>query len=322
MFNPFRKVIINTLTKANLSKNHKYYKLVRYYKKSSSPISDVKTIEELEDITSYNRTSPTLSAFAERLKIKFSDPNLLIQAITHESYEDENFPSNSKLAILGNNSLGLYVTEYFHTKYPLVPLQYLQKIISLYCGVDTLATFGQEVGLQHVVRFKKTTQEEIYNLDQSDKAYLEKKKSWMKTSLRLTVTNSLKAIIGALYLDKGPDSARKFIHDYLLTRDINVLDIYDVKEPKRELSALMKKLKRESPISRLISETGRKSNAPVFIIGVYSGIDKIGEGFGSNALEKYYFQEIKDFTLPSTINTSHEEKKYLPTKIGDTPAKI
>lgn len=36
------------------------------------------------------------------------------------------------------------------------------------------------------------------------------------------------------------------------------------------------------PISRLLSETGRFSNSPIFVVGIYSGADKLGEGFGAS----------------------------------------
>jgi large subunit ribosomal protein L44 len=35
-------------------------------------------------------------------------------------------------------------------------------------------------------------------------------------------------------------------------------------------------------VIRLLSETGRFSNSPVFVVGVFSGSDKLGEGFGAS----------------------------------------
>ena len=31
-----------------------------------------------------------------------------------------------------------------------------------------------------------------------------------------------------------------------------------------------------------MKETGRFSNSPIFVVGIYSGADKLGEGFGSS----------------------------------------
>lgn len=35
-------------------------------------------------------------------------------------------------------------------------------------------------------------------------------------------------------------------------------------------------------LSRLLSETGRLSSSPVFVVGIFSGSDKLGEGFGTS----------------------------------------
>jgi len=114
---------------------------------------------------------------------------------------------------------------------------------------------------------------------------------------------------------------------------LNIQQKYDVKEPKRHLSALMRRLGREQPISRLLYEAGRLTKEPIFVIGVYSDTEKLAEGLGSslkmaefraakNALLNHYFKEVKDFTLPSTIDTHQKQMRYVPTKVGDTPAKV
>jgi hypothetical protein len=35
-------------------------------------------------------------------------------------------------------------------------------------------------------------------------------------------------------------------------------------------------------VNRLLRETGRLSSAPIFVVGVFTGKDKLGEGFGSS----------------------------------------
>ena len=37
-----------------------------------------------------------------------------------------------------------------------------------------------------------------------------------------------------------------------------------------------------SHTGRLLKETGRLSISPVFVVGIYSGGEKLGEGFGSS----------------------------------------
>ena len=34
-------------------------------------------------------------------------------------------------------------------------------------------------------------------------------------------------------------------------------------------------------LRRLLRETGRLSNSPIYVVGIYSGADQLGQGFGS-----------------------------------------
>ena len=44
----------------------------------------------------------------------------------------------------------------------------------------------------------------------------------------------------------------------------------------------LQKLIRLPATDRLLKETGRLSIAPVYVVGIYSGADQLGEGFGSS----------------------------------------
>ncbi|CAG8763575.1 14901_t:CDS:2, partial [Acaulospora morrowiae] len=163
-----------------------------------------------------------------------------------------------------------------------------------------------------------------------------------QTNIGTVVAGSVQAIIGVLYKDKarifplrynGPQHTKKFIHDHILSREVDMQDIIQINDVKRELHALMRRKNQEPPIARLKGESGAHSGAPVFVVGVYSDVEKLGEGFGSSkamaefrafkdALMKYYLTEVKDFTLPSTINTPEKQISYIPTIVGDTPPKL
>ena len=108
-------------------------------------------------------------------------------------------------------------------------------------------------------------------------------------------------------------ATRGFIHSYLLSRRLDLASLLKFHDPKRVLSATCKKYGKPAPQSRMIAETGRLSINPVFVVGVYSGAVKLGEGTGSSirmaeyhaaedALRRLYLSEKPDdsFTLPST----------------------
>jgi len=82
--------------------------------------------------------------------------------------------------------------------------------------------------------------------------------------------------------------------------------------PTRDLSRLCAREGFRSPVARILSETGRKSRHPVFVVGVYSGSDKLGEGAGSSldeartraavaALKGWYLYSPLDFRVPSEM---------------------
>ncbi|KAG0002072.1 hypothetical protein BGZ80_002928 [Entomortierella chlamydospora] len=250
-------------------------------------------------------------AFAHRLGLNnLKDQTLLMRIVTHPSYERVGVQTNEGLDTLGARALEMYVLEYLHVKYPKLPTETLQEAVEVYTRTSTLEIMAKELGVDDVARWVRSKPDVGYQL-----------------SSKTVKASVVRAVVGALYVDQGPAKAREFVHAHFLSRDFDLASLLQFKEPKLYLSFLMKRLGREVPVARLMSETGRKSKAPVFIVGVYSGTEKIGEGFGSSlkmaefrantdALKKYYMEEIKDFGLPSDVDI--EGAVYTPTKIGDT----
>ncbi|KAF9359440.1 hypothetical protein BGX26_012340 [Mortierella sp. AD094] len=255
--------------------------------------------------------SSAVVAFAHRLGLNnLKDQTLLMRIVTHPSYERVGVQTNEGLDTLGAMALEMYVLEYLHVKYPKLPTQTLQEAVAVYTRTSTLEIMAKEFGVDDVARWVRSKPEVGHQL-----------------SSKTVKASVVRAVVGALYADQGPIKAREFIHAHFLSRELDLASLLQLEEPKRYLSYLMKRLGRESPVARLMSETGRTSKAPVFIVGVYSGTEKIGEGFGSSlkmaefrantdALKKYYMEEIKDFGLPSDVDI--EGAVYTPTKIGDT----
>lgn len=87
----------------------------------------------------------------------------------------------------------------------------------------------------------------------------------------------------ALSHPKGFAACRSFVHaQFLTTRTADLSSLLKFPDPKHHLSATLARAGRERPVSRILAETGRLSIAPIFVIGVYSGAEKLGEGFGSS----------------------------------------
>ncbi|KAG0264612.1 hypothetical protein BG011_006458 [Mortierella polycephala] len=276
--------------------------------------STIASTPELKDKDSKYRIeqpSPAVVAFSHRMGLnQLKDQTLVMRIITHASHERVGVQTNERLDYLGSKILKMFVVEYLHTKYPKMPTDMQQEVVEAYTRPDTLSLMAKEFGVEDVARWVRSKPEMGHQL-----------------TLKTVKASIVRAMVGALYIDQGPIKARDFIHAHFLSRKLDLAPFLKVEEPKRYMSSLMKRLDREHPVARLESETGRNSKAPVFIVGVYSGTEKMGEGFGyslkmaefranKDALTKYYLEEHKDFSLPSDAEV--EGTVYRPTKVGDT----
>jgi len=75
---------------------------------------------------------------------------------------------------------------------------------------------------------------------------------------------------------------------------------------------MVKKYNREPPKSRLLKETGRYSNSPVFVVGIFSGPDQIGEGFGSS-LKMAEFHAAEDALVRVYLTQTPDDLIQLPS---------
>ena len=91
--------------------------------------------------------------------------------------------------------------------------------------------------------------------------------------------------MGAIYLHGGRPAAKTFFKEHFMSRQLSISDLFSFSQPTRDLSKLCAREGFEAPVARIISETGRKSRHPVFIVGIFSGKDKLGEGAGASLTE-------------------------------------
>ncbi|KAK4644434.1 54S ribosomal protein L3 mitochondrial [Podospora bellae-mahoneyi] len=93
--------------------------------------------------------------------------------------------------------------------------------------------------------------------------------------------NFARAVVGAVYTHCGRAAAKSFVKAHVLCRELDLERLFAFKHPTLELAMLCAREEFEPPVARLLSETGRLSRTPVFVVGVYSGNDKLGEGQGA-----------------------------------------
>jgi dsRNA-specific ribonuclease len=125
--------------------------------------------------------------------------------------------------------------------------------------------------------------------------------------------NAVRAVVGSVYAHCGREAVKAFVRAHVLSRQLDLSRLFAFKMPTRELSNLCAREEFEKPVARLLSETGRRSRTPVFVVGIYSGKDKLGEGAGPNldaarwkaamnALKAWYlYSPGEDVRVPSDM---------------------
>jgi len=184
----------------------------------------------------------------------------------NSSKQKSTLPSNASLSVLGNSLLGLFAAEQVHVSYPHLPGNAIKAAVTAFVGPATCATLAREFGAYSLVRWRRTSPVMARPAILLDDA----------------LASIPRSIIAVLYQDKSLDAARKFFNDHFMSREIDLRALLKFRDPLISLRKTVAYFKRGPPKSRLLSETGRLSSSPVFVVGIYSGDDKLGEGFGTS----------------------------------------
>ncbi|GMM37790.1 mitochondrial 54S ribosomal protein YmL3 [Saccharomycopsis crataegensis] len=278
--------------------------------------------------------SPQLVTLHNRLRLPGSFKLSTLGRCLTCIQKDNKYPNNVGLSIFGKNLLSYHATELLLMKYPRLPLNVLNNAINGIIGDETLYSIGKEWGIQTdsstaVEKFLNEEPEEItigrLRFDNQNKSIesnltvIDKKNTLTQ---EVAMASAVKSIVGAYYASsKSLQDTKKFIYNYILTtRHLKIQDMFEFEQPTRELAALCKRQGLEQPVTRLLSESGRASKRPVFLVAVFSGNEKLGESFGAslreakirasvNALMNWYLYSSLDVKLPSDADYSRETLK-------------
>ena len=152
------------------------------------------------------------------------DPKLLDRALTHRSYAYENggLPTNERLEFLGDSVLGLVVTDTLFREHPDLPEGQLAKLRAAVVNMRALAGVARGLELGRHIKLGRG-EEGTGGRDKSS-----------------ILADTLEAIIGAVYLNRGLDEASKLVHwlfDPVIARSARLGAGLDWKTSLQELTA-------------------------------------------------------------------------------------
>jgi len=207
------------------------------------------------------------SKLEKLIGIKFKDKNLLNNAFVHRSYlnehKNEGIESNERLEFLGDAVLELVSTEHLYKNHPDHDEGQMTNFRSALVKGMHLADISKELTLGNYLYLSHGEEKGEGN-----------RKNYI-------LANTLEALIGAIYLDKGFKIAEKFVKKFILTKLDEIIEKKLHLDPKCQLQELIQEKVGVTPTYEILSESG-PDHAKKFEMGVYVSGELIAKGEGSS----------------------------------------
>lgn len=179
--------------------------------------------------------SPNLLALQKRLEHAFTNPQLLVQALTHRSFSSDH---NERIEFLGDSVLNLAVAGLLYERLGELPEGDLSRARANLVKQDTLHQIAVSLGLPDLLRLGEG----------------EAKSGGQKRPSILA--DALEAVLGAVYLDAGFDIASNLVRRLFKDVEINARMQAIGKDPKTELQEWLQGRKMSLPIYRIVGTEG------------------------------------------------------------------
>ena len=193
----------------------------------------------------------------KKINIKFKNLNNLKKSITHKSYDSLN--NYEKLEFLGDRILGFVISKKLIELYPNEKEGILDKKLASLVNKNKCLEVAKIIGLEKFILVGNN----------SSKNKVENK----------IVADSIEALIGAIFYDKGFETSEKFIlnmwKSFIRSSEETIID------PKTKLQEFSLKKFKTLPIYKLVSRSGPK-HKPKFIISVRLQDTKFFNGHGDS----------------------------------------
>lgn len=211
------------------------------------------------------------SADIERkIGYRFSDRNLLSEALTHKSFYHENREKteshNERLEFLGDSVIGLVVVEYLFLLGERHEESVLAKMKSFLVCESVLAEIAGSVSLGRHMRLGKGEE------------------STGGRSKKSILADAFEAVIGAVYLDGGYEKTREIVLGFFKDRVKRAIESGEFYDFKTELQEKTQLLFGTLPEYRVIRQEGEEHKR-VFTVAVFLDGKRLGAASGKRKKE-------------------------------------
>jgi len=200
-----------------------------------------------------------------RINVTFHDKSLLQQALVHRSYLNENPNAgiwhNERLEFLGDAVLELAVTERLYAAFPEKPEGELTTLRAALVNSKMLSDISLSIGMNEFLLLSRGEARDVGRARQ----YI--------------LANAFEALIGAMYLDGGYETARDFIDRVVMNELQQVLDKKLYQDPKSLFQEEAQERVGITPTYEVMREWGPDHDKH-FIVGIYLKQELVAEGEG------------------------------------------
>jgi len=206
---------------------------------------------------------PDLSQLTARLGYAFTDISLLETAMHHRSWNAENDggESNERLEFLGDAVLGWVVADIVYSQHSDLPEGKLTDLRKSVVNANALAEVAAELSIGEFLMLGKG----------EDTAGGRE-----KTSI---LSDALEAVIGAVYIDAGPQVTHDVVSALLGKRIVDAVGGLDRLDAKTRLQELASKL--EAHVHYKVEDEG-PDHEKMFFATVFVGDRELGYGEGKS----------------------------------------
>ena len=209
--------------------------------------------------------------FENKLKIKFKNKDLLIQAFVHRSFLNETpkfyLENNERLEFLGDAVLELVITEFHYKNYKNSEGELTNWRASL-VNAQMLSEVAKKIGFNDYLLLSKG--------EAKDKG----------KARQYILANTFESFLGALYLDQGYKKSQIFINSLLIPELIRILKQGEWKDSKSLFQEIAQEKDKTTPTYKVLKEWG-PDHVKHFVVGVFLKNELIakGEGFSKQEAE-------------------------------------
>lgn len=233
--------------------------------------------------------SKLVKELEEKIEYSFKSKDIIMTALTHSSYANENKKSrtkvkfNERLEFLGDSVLSLMVSDHLFKRYPKYSEGKMTKTRALLVCEGTLYIAAKKLDLGKYLLVGKGE---------------EKGGGRFRPSI---LADAFEALVGAIYLDGGVEEAFKFLRSHLLETLEDTLKADELfVDYKTKIQEIVQKDPSKTVEYKLVGEEG-PDHEKVFMTELYISDELNGKGKGKtkkeseqNAAKEYYEKLVKD----------------------------